>query len=217
MRGQMMDYPLTLTHVLDRARQLYGRKEIVTKAGPTLARYTYAEMTERVGRLANALEKLGVRRGDRVATFAWNNARHMELYLAVPCMGAVLHPLNLRLPGDQLMYIANHADDQVIFVDTSLLPAVEKLAPHLKCVKHYVVMGDEVPADCKLESVYAYEELLSTASPDYHRDGRFVRDMRTRCLPPGGADVSRLSLGHTLCLRHGRRQGCFSRPALTAA
>jgi fatty-acyl-CoA synthase len=129
MRGQMMDYPLTLTHVLDRARQLYGKKEIVTKAGPTLARYTYADMTDRVARLANALEKLGVRRGDRVATFAWNNARHMELYLAVPCMGAVLHPLNLRLPGDQLAYIVNHAEDQVIFVDTSLLPAVEKLAP----------------------------------------------------------------------------------------
>lgn len=167
MRGQMMDYPLTLTHVLDRARRLYGKKEIVTKAGPSLVRYTYTEMTERAARLANALEKLGVRRGDRVATFAWNNARHMELYLAVPCMGAVLHPLNLRLPGDQLAYIVNHADDQVVFVDTSLLPAVEKLATHLKSVKHYIVMDDKVPADCKLESVYAYEELLSAASPDY--------------------------------------------------
>ena len=69
----------------------------------------------------------------------------------------VLHPLNLRLPGDQLAYIVNHADDQVVFVDTSLLPAVEKLAPHLKCVKHYVIMDDKVPADCTLESVYAYD------------------------------------------------------------
>ncbi len=83
-------------------------------------------------RLANALEKLGVQRGDRVATFAWNNARHLELYFAVPCMGAVLHPLNLRLPGDQLAYIVNHADDQVLFVDPPLLPAVEKLAPALQ-------------------------------------------------------------------------------------
>jgi fatty-acyl-CoA synthase len=167
MRGQMMDYPLTLTHVLDRARQLYGKKEIVTKAGPTLARYTYADMTARVARLANALEKLGVRRGDRVATFAWNNARHLELYFAVPCMGAVLHPLNLRLPGDQLAYIVNHAEDQVLFVDTSLLPAIEKLAPHLKSVKHYVVMDNKVPPDCKLESVFAYEELLAATGPDY--------------------------------------------------
>jgi fatty-acyl-CoA synthase len=162
-----MDYPLTLTPILERARRLYGKKEIVTKAGPTLQRYTYAEMVERVGRLANALEKLGVQRGDRVATFAWNNARHLELYFGVPCMGAVLHPLNLRLPGDQLAYIANHAEDQVLFVDTSLLPAIEKLAPHLKNVKHYVVMDDKVPPDTKLDSVYAYEELLSEASPDY--------------------------------------------------
>ncbi len=167
MRGQMMDYPLTLTPILERARKLYSKKEIVTKAGPTLQRLTYADMVDRVGRLANALEKLGVRRGDRVATFAWNNARHLELYFGVPCMGAVLHPLNLRLPGDQLAYIANHAEDQVLFVDTSLLPAIEKLAPHLKSVKHYVVMDEKVPADTKLDPVYAYEELLHDASPDY--------------------------------------------------
>ena len=167
MRGQMLDYALTLTSILDRARKLYARKEIVTKAGPGLERYTYGEFATRVSRLANALEKLGVPRGDRVATFAWNNARHLELYFAVPCMGAVIHPLNLRLPGDQLAYIVQHADDQIVFVDPTLLPAVEKLAPHLKNVKHYVVMGDSVPADCKLSPVHAYEELLKSVSADY--------------------------------------------------
>src|SRR5512147_1726275 len=167
MRGQMMDYPLTLTSILDRARKLYARKEIVTKAGPGLERYTYGDFAGRVGRLANALEKLGVRRGDRVATFAWNNARHLELYFAVPCMGAVIHPLNLRLPGDQLAYIVQHADDQILFVDLTLLPAVEKLAPYLKNVKHFVVMADSVPPDCKLSPVHAYEELLSSVSIDY--------------------------------------------------
>ena len=124
-------------------------------------------MAERVGRLANALEKLGVRRGDRVATFAWNNARHLELYFAVPCMGAVLHPLNLRLPGEQLAYIVAHADDQVLFVDQSLLPVVEKLAPHLKSVRHYIIMGDHVPPDCQLSPVHAYEELLREVSADH--------------------------------------------------
>ena len=130
MQGQMMDYQLTLTPLLERARRLFPKKEIVTKAGPTLERYTYAEMIERVGRLANALEKLGVKRGDRVATFAWNNSRHLEIYFAVPCMGAVLHPINLRLPGDQIAFIVNHAEDQVLFVDPSLLPAVEKQKVH---------------------------------------------------------------------------------------
>src|SRR5215216_4731853 len=167
MQGQMMDYQLTLTPLLERARRLFPKKEIVTKAGPSLERFTYAQMTERVNRLANALDKLGIRRGDRVATFAWNNARHLEIYFAVPCMGAVLHPINLRLPGEQIAFIANHADDQVLFVDPSLLPAVEKLAPYLKNVKHFIVMGDSVPEGTTLNPVHAYEELLRNASPDY--------------------------------------------------
>jgi fatty-acyl-CoA synthase len=167
MQGQMMDYQLTLTPLLERARRLFPRKEIVTKAGPSLERYTYEQMSERVGRLANALEKLGIQRGDRVATFAWNNSRHLEIYFAVPCMGAVLHPINLRLPGDQIAYIVNHAEDQVLLLDPSLLPAIEKLAPHLKTVKHYIVMGDKVPEGTTLSPVSAYEDLLKNASPEF--------------------------------------------------
>lgn len=167
MQGQMMDYQLTLTPLLERARRLFPRKEIVTKAGPSLERYTYEQMSERVGRLANALEKLGIQRGDRVATFAWNNSRHLEIYFAVPCMGAVLHPINLRLPGDQIAYIVNHAEDQVLLLDPSLLPAIEKLAPHLKTVKHYIVMGDKVPEGTTLNPVSAYEDLLKNASSEY--------------------------------------------------
>lgn len=167
MQGQMMDYQLTITGLFERARRLFPKKEIVTKAGPGLELFTYAQMAERVARLANALEKLGVKRGDRVATFAWNNARHLETYFAVPCMGAVLHPINLRLPGDQIAYIVNHADDQVLFVDPTLLPAVEKLAPHLKNVKHFVVMGDQVPPDTKLAPIHAYEDLLKDVAPTF--------------------------------------------------
>ena len=166
MQGLMMNYQLTLLPMLERARRLYPKKAVITKAGPTLERSTYGELADRVGRLANALARLGVKPGDRVATFAWNNTRHQEIYFAAPCMGAVLHPVNLRLPGDQIVYIVNHADDQVLFVDASLLPAVEKLAPHLKTVKAYVVMTDKLP-ETTLSPVYSYEELLRAEAPDY--------------------------------------------------
>lgn len=166
MQGLMMDYPLTLTPILERAAKVFANQEIVTKAGANLERTTYAKWAERVYRLAYALDKLGVKRGDRVATFAWNNTRHLELYFAVPCMGAVLHPLNLRLPGDQLAYIINHAEDKVLFVDPSLLPAVEKLSAHLKNVQHIVVMGDTVP-ETALPNVHAYEDLLRDTEPTY--------------------------------------------------
>jgi fatty-acyl-CoA synthase len=181
----MMDYQLTLTPLMERARRLFPKKEIVTKAGPGLERFTYAQMIERVARLANALEKMGVKRGDRVATFAWNNARHLELYFAVPCMGAVLHPLNLRLPGDQLIYIIAHADDRVLFVDPSLLPSVEKLAPHLKNIKHYVVMGDKVPEGITLKPVHAYEDLLKNASSEYPWPHLHENDAAAMCYTSG--------------------------------
>jgi fatty-acyl-CoA synthase len=185
MQGQMMEYQLTLTPLLERAQRLFPKKEIVTKAGPGLERFTYEQMAERVGRLANALVKLGVKNGDRVATFAWNNARHLELYFAVPCMGAVLHPLNLRLPADQLIYIVGHAADKVLFVDPTLLPAVEKLSPHFKNIKHYIVMGDKVPEGTTLSPVHAYEELLANASPDYPWPQLNENDAAAMCYTSG--------------------------------
>jgi len=185
MQGQMMDYQLTLTPLLERARRLFPTKEIVTKAGPGLERFTYKQMYERVGRLANALAKLGVKNGDRLATFAWNNARHLEIYFAAPCMGAVLHPLNLRLPPEQLIYIVGHADDQVLFVDPTLLPGVEKLAPHFKNIKHYIVMGDKVPEGTTLSPVHAYEELLANASPEYPWPQLNENDAAAMCYTSG--------------------------------
>src|SRR6266508_2195942 len=184
MEGLMMDYQLTLTPLMERARRLYPKKEIVTKVGPSLERTTYDQWADRVGRLSNALAKLGVQKGDRVATFAWNNTRHLELYFAVPCMGAVLHPLNLRLPGDQLLYIINHAEDKILFVEPSLLPAVEKLAPHLKTVKHFVVMGDTVP-ETTLRPVSAYEDLLTAVSSNHPWPALHENDAAAMCYTSG--------------------------------
>ena len=102
-----------------------------------------------------------------MATFAWNTYRHLEIYFGAPCSGRVLHTLNIRLFPDQVVYIANHAEDEVVFVDASLLPALEKLAPQLTTVRHYVVMADGALPATSLPNAISYEELLASASPDY--------------------------------------------------
>src|SRR5690349_15423074 len=112
MQGLMMDYPLTLQHAFNRAVRLFARKEIVTQTDNEVHRYTYADWGKRTMQLANALRKAGVVEGERIATFGWNTYRHFELYFAIPCMGAVLHTLNIRLFADQLVYIVNNAEDK---------------------------------------------------------------------------------------------------------
>src|SRR5439155_892448 len=114
-----------------------------------------------IDRLARVLQRLGVEPGDRVATFAWNNQRHFELYFAIPCVGAVLHTLNIRLFEEQLTYIVNHAKDKVIFIDDSLVPLLDKLAPSFEHVVSYVVMGDGDVGS--LPGALRYEELLQEA------------------------------------------------------
>ena len=159
------DYPLTLRLVLDRMRLIYADSEVVSVSGGETTRASYGEVVERVERLAGALRELGVRPGDRVATFAWNTRQHLEAYLAVPCMGAVLHTLNVRLFADQLTYIVNHAEDRVILVEDSLVPVLEKLAPTFETVEHYVVIGDGVAGE--LPGALRYEELLESQTPGY--------------------------------------------------
>ncbi len=165
LEGLMQDdFPLTLQHILRRMRSCSPAKEVVTLIDADVTeRATYSEVGERVDRLARALGRLGVEPGDRVGTFAWNNQRHLELYFAVPCVGAVLHTLNIRLFEEQLVYIVNHAEDKVIFVDDSLVPVLEKLAPSLDSVVHYVVMGDGDSGT--LPNVLRYEQLLEEAGP----------------------------------------------------
>ncbi len=167
MQGLMMDYQLTLRPIMERAAQLYPNKTIATKFGPTMHRYTYREWYARCNRLANALTRLGVQDGDRVGSLAWNTHRHLELYFAVPCMGGVLHTLNLRLPAEQLIYIINHAADKVIIVDDSLLKLVEAIAPHLRTVEHYVVMTNGAMPATTLPNAVSYEDLLAAESDSF--------------------------------------------------
>ena len=160
MQGLMMDYPLTLQHAFDRAVRLFPRKEVVTQTDGAPHRYTYGDWGKRTIQLANALKSAGVEQGDRIATFAWNTYRHLELYFAIPCIGAVLHTLNIRLFADQLDYIINNAEDKIIFVDGDLVPLLEQLADGLKSVKLYVIMGEAPNATGKLQPSVDYETFI---------------------------------------------------------
>jgi fatty-acyl-CoA synthase len=157
------DFPLTLQHARRRMRDCHPSAQVVTLTGGEPLRASFGEVSERVDRLARALRRLGIEDGDRVGTFAWNNQRHFELYMAIPCVGAVLHTLNIRLFAEQLTYIVNHAEDRVIFVDDSVVPLLEPLAPTFEGVRHFVLMGGGDGGS--LPNVLRYEELLEEAGP----------------------------------------------------
>jgi fatty-acyl-CoA synthase len=160
------DHPLTLQHVLWRLRTMNGDGQVATLTGTgEPERIAYADLVDRVDRLAAGLVELGIGPGDRVATFAWNSQRHLELYLAVPCIGAVLHTLNVRLFPEQLTYIANHAKDRIIFVDDCLVEVLEAVAPTFETVERYVVMGDGDAGE--LKNPIVYEDLIADQSPGF--------------------------------------------------
>jgi fatty-acyl-CoA synthase len=171
MQGLMQDFPLTIPHLFGRAEKLFPKKEVVTATATGRERTTYGEWAERTHRLGGVLDDLGISGDGRVATFAWNTARHLELYFAAPCTGRVLHTLNIRLFPEQLTYIANHAEDEVVFVDRSLIGLLWPLADTFETVKHYVVMDDgrgDVPDDPRIVD---YETLLASATPvEFHVD-----------------------------------------------
>jgi fatty-acyl-CoA synthase len=168
MKGLMQDYPLTVQHMLWRIERLFDKKEIVSKREDGLHRYTYTDLARRTRQLANVLTRLGVKQGDRVATLAWNNYRHLELYYAIPCMGAVLHTLNLRLFPDQLEFTISDAEDSVLFVDKTLIPVLNQVAARIPSVRTIVVMNDGGPLpEHNLGELLDYETLMSAEKQDF--------------------------------------------------
>ena len=161
----MMDVPLTVPSILDRAARYYPEKEIVSRrTDGTIHRTTYGALHGRVARLREVLKGLGVQPGDRVASFAWNHDRHLELYFAVPGIGAVLHTVNVRLSREQIRYTLDHARDGIVFVDGCLAGQLAEVAGDLKTVSQFVIMGDgHEPPDLP-GTVHDYESLLVAAS-----------------------------------------------------
>ena len=162
MQGLMMDYPLTIPSLLRRAETLFQHKSIITRLpDKSIHRYNYKEMISRCKKLGDALTAMGVGAGDRVATLCWNHYQHLEIYFAVPCRGAVLHALNLRLSEEDLEYIVNHAEDKVIFVDQVLLPLFEKFRHKIQVRQIIVIPNGQGPVP---EGMLNYEELLSAGN-----------------------------------------------------
>lgn len=169
MRGLMQHHPLLVSSVLEHAAREHRGAEIVSLSpGVAPHRCGYADIERRAKQLANALERLGIREGDRVASMAWNSYRHMELFYGVSGMGAVLHTVNPRLFPEQITYMIGHAGDQQLFFDAALAPLVEQLAPTLPTVKSYIVLGDrsQLPAN-SIPNLVCYEELIGAESGEY--------------------------------------------------
>ena len=165
----MMNYQLLVPGLLDRANIYFPHKEIITREGDGVHRYTYRDLKRRVNQLCNALAGLGVEKGGRVGTFGWNTYRHLEAYFAPPTMGAVTHTTNIRLSADDLTYIVNHAGDKVMLVDPDLVPILEPLAPSLETVEHFVIMTGDSSFKTSLPSAHIYEELLEGQPDDFER------------------------------------------------
>lgn len=164
----MMNTQLTLASMIKHTEKYFPKKEVVSRTLSGTHTFTYKESVTRMRLLSSALEKLGIKKGDRVGTFAWNHHRHLEAYFAVPSMGAVLHTINIRLSEEHILYIINHAEDKVLLIDVDLLPLIEKIHDQIETVQAFVVMTDEATLpESKIQPLYSYEELLKDADKNY--------------------------------------------------
>jgi len=214
----MQDAPLLVSGILRHGKHVYGDSEVITITGPAgeSIRASFTEVAERSERLAKALAGLGVGDGDRVGTFLWNNQTHQEAYLAIPGMGAVLHTLNLRLFPEQLAFVINHAEDQVIIVDDTLVPLLARVRDQLTTVKHFVVAGGGDGS--ALGETLSYEELLDAEEPGYVWPSFDERKAAAMCYtsgttgnPKGVAYSHRSTYLHTFAITSGSSLGINER------
>ena len=186
--GLIMDKPLMISSIIRHAARYHTATEIVARTiEGGLFRYSYGEAYERIGQLAHAIGRLGMKSGDRVGALAWNTHRQFEMFYGVSGTGAVLHTVNPRLFPEQLVYIINHAEDRLLFVDAMTLPIVEKIAPQLTTIEAFVMMSDRagMPASTTLPGLLCYEELLAAEAADYDWPEFDERNASTICYTSG--------------------------------
>lgn len=184
LESTMQERPLLIRDILEHGRRVYGTSTVATWEGESARTATFAEVADRADRLAAALARLGVGIGDRVGTFSWNTQEHLEAYLGVPAMGAVLHTLNIRLFPEQLTYVVNHAADKVVIVDDSLVPLLARVVDDLETVEHVVVvgMGD---ASALGREVHRYEDMLAAETGGYDYPDLDERAAAAMCYTSG--------------------------------
>jgi fatty-acyl-CoA synthase len=164
----MMQVPLSVGSMMEHAEKFFPKKEVISQTHDKLHRLNYGEIGQRTRRLMSILNEMGIRQGDRVGTLAWNHHRHLEIYFAAPGMGAVLHTINIRLSPEDIIYIINHAEDKILFIDEDILPLIEHIHTHLTTVEAFVVMTDKADLpESSIQPLYSYEELVSTGDPLY--------------------------------------------------
>jgi acyl-CoA synthetase (AMP-forming)/AMP-acid ligase II len=209
MLGLMMQQPLLISSLIVHAERHHGEQEVVSRrVEGDIHRTTYRELGARSRRMAKAVLALGVKPGERVATLAWNGYRHMELYYAVSGTGAVLHTLNPRLHPDQVVYIADHAEDQVLFFDMTFMPVIEAVASRVKTIKHFVAMTDRahMPVGTKVANLLCYEELVEAQDDKFDWPQFDENSASSLCYtsgttgnPKGALYSHRSTMLHTMC------------------
>ena len=186
MIGQMMDRPLLISSLLDFALVNHPKSEIVTRrVEGDIHRYTWKEAADRSARIANALTRLGVKTGDRVGSLAWNTYRHLELYFGVSGMGAVLHTINPRLFPEQVIWIANHAEDRFLFVDLTFLPLVDAVRGKLTSVEKVIVLADKAAMPAGRDDLVCYEDLLAPEAGSFAWPALDERTAASMCYTSG--------------------------------
>jgi len=183
----MQDVPLSIARLLRYGSTVHAPSTVTTWTGESSRRATFADIGGRAAQLAHALRELGITGDERVATFMFNNQEHLEAYLAVPSMGAVLHTLNIRLFPEQLVYIANHAEDRVIIVDGALIPLLAKVLPEMTTVRHVIVSGagDRTPLAIPSVQVHGYDELIGGQPTTFDWPEVDERDAAAICYTSG--------------------------------
>jgi fatty-acyl-CoA synthase len=206
MQSTMMHMPMTVQMIMDHGRKVFPDSRIGTFDGNTMAYASYNEIAENAARLAASLQSLGIVAGDRVATFSWNNTAHMEAYLGIPSMGAIMHTVNIRLSAEHIAYIINHAENRVVLLDASLIEVFSPVLPLLKCVEHILLIGDgvletEIATQNYRQILAAHEPLLEWPELDETSAAAVCYTSGTTGNPKGVVYSHRTTFVHSLASR----------------